>query len=170
MLWTKKSWRRRMMWKRKRWTRLFERRYEEGYDIHDPCYNLWLQWHTDGTLSPVSSSTKEHTLAMQRADSFWPFSDDDPLDFCKLYSVYVCIWHVNFSYLLLPQLMVTENLVKMENHGKVHVHVHVHVVRLPYYCITVYYVVPAVSSILSLVHCIFHSVKGVCICLFHHHS
>ena len=55
----------------------------------DPRYNLWLQQHTDGTLSPVLSSTKDHTSAIQIADFSWPFSDDDPLDFCKLYSVCV---------------------------------------------------------------------------------
>ena len=44
--------------------RLFKRRYEEGYDMPDPRYNLRLQQHTDGTLSPVLSSTKEHTSAI----------------------------------------------------------------------------------------------------------
>ena len=77
-----------------------------------------------------------------------------------------------FLYLLLQQLMVTENLVKMETHGKVHVRA----VRLTYYCIT------HCSSCINLVHCIFNPQRAcaatvtvlvrvsVCLSVCYHHA
>ena len=64
---------------------LFERRYEEGYDIPDPRYLLWLQQqHTDGTRCSISQASccmkKQRAKQPTMKSSVY---DDESSDFCK---------------------------------------------------------------------------------------